>query len=56
MHRGSDQHGPRLDEELKHEQEAMLRGTGPSHAEEFRDSEFPTAEEEDERRENTENK
>jgi len=42
MERGSDKHGPRQDDELKHELEGMLRsGGGPSHAEEWRDPEPP---------------
>ena len=41
MERGSDKHGPRVDEQLKHELDGMLRGDGPSHAEEWRDPEPP---------------
>jgi len=41
MHRESDTHGPRQDENLKHELEGMLRGNGPSRAEEWRDPEPP---------------
>jgi hypothetical protein len=37
--RRSDKHGPRLDEELGREVEGMLRGTGPTHVEEWRDPE-----------------
>jgi hypothetical protein len=37
--RGSDKHGPRLDEQLEHELDGMLRGEGPTHAEEWRDPE-----------------
>jgi hypothetical protein len=35
----SDKHGPRLDEEMKHETEGLVRGGGPTHAEEFKDPE-----------------
>ncbi len=35
----SDKHGPRLDDEMKHETEGLLRGDGPTHAEEFKDPE-----------------
>jgi hypothetical protein len=35
----SDKHGPRLDDELKHETEGLIRGNGPTHAEEFKDPE-----------------
>lgn len=41
MHRESDQHGPRQDDELKHEMRGMLQGNGPSHAEEWRETETP---------------
>ena len=41
MPRESDLHGPRKDEELKHELEGMLRGNRPSRAEEWRDPEPP---------------
>jgi hypothetical protein len=37
--RGSDKHGPRLDDALSHEVEGLLRGTGPTHAEEWNDPE-----------------
>lgn len=33
MERGSAEHGPRLDEERKHETEGMVRGGGPTHTE-----------------------
>ena len=39
MHRESDTHGPRQDEELKQEMEGMLRGNGPSRASEWREVE-----------------
>ncbi|GAA3103118.1 DUF2795 domain-containing protein [Streptosporangium carneum] len=37
--RGSAKHGPRVDEERKHEVEGTVRGGGPTHAEEWRDRE-----------------
>jgi hypothetical protein len=43
MQRGSDTHGPRLDDEMAHEVEGMVRGNRPSRAEEWRDPE-PAAE------------
>ncbi|WP_309113209.1 hypothetical protein [Saccharothrix sp.] len=45
MERESTQHGPAVDDELKHEVEDQLRAGGPTHAEEFRDPEMPDAEE-----------
>ncbi len=33
--RGSAKHGPRVDEEQKHEVEGAVRGGGPAHAEEW---------------------
>lgn len=39
--RESDKHGPRQDDQLKHELEGMLRGAGPTRAEEWRDPEPP---------------
>lgn len=41
MHRESDTHGPREDEELKAEMQGMLKGNGPSRAEEWREPETP---------------
>jgi len=41
IHRESAKHSPREDDELKHELEGTLRGTGPTHAEEWRDPEPP---------------
>jgi uncharacterized protein DUF2795 len=35
----SGKHGPRLDDELKHETEGLIRGNGPTHAEGFKDPE-----------------
>lgn len=35
----SDKHGPRLDDELKHETEGLVRGEGPTHAEPFKEPE-----------------
>ncbi|MEV4569002.1 DUF2795 domain-containing protein [Nonomuraea sp. NPDC049419] len=47
MERGSDKHGPRLDEEQKHETEGMMRGGGTTHAEEWKEPEaMPSAGEE----------
>ncbi|SEM95442.1 DUF2795 domain-containing protein [Nonomuraea pusilla] len=37
--RGSDKHGPRLDEQQKHETEGMVRGGGTTHAEEWKEPE-----------------
>jgi hypothetical protein len=39
MSHKSDKHGPRLDDEMKHETEGMVRGDGPTHAEEFKEPE-----------------
>lgn len=39
MRHKSDKHGPRLDDELKHETEGLVRGGGPTHAEEFKEAE-----------------
>ena len=39
MERGSNQHGPRLDEELKHLTEPLERAGRESHVEEFREQE-----------------
>jgi Protein of unknown function (DUF2795) len=39
MERGSDKHGPRVDEELSHEVEGMVRGGHSTHAEEWKDPE-----------------
>ncbi|GAA2840644.1 hypothetical protein GCM10020220_032010 [Nonomuraea rubra] len=39
MERGSDKHGPRLDDEQKHETEGMVRGGGTTHAEEWKEPE-----------------
>ncbi|MFI8413192.1 hypothetical protein ACIGB6_12045 [Paeniglutamicibacter gangotriensis] len=44
--RGSDKHGPELDEQMKQEAEGGLKGIKPSHREEFRQSE-PFADETD---------
>jgi len=41
MHRGSEKHSPREDEQLKQELQGTLRGNGPSRAEEWRDPEPP---------------
>ena len=41
MQRGSDKHGARKDDALAHDIEGMIRGTGPTHAEEWKDPEPP---------------
>ncbi|EIE97856.1 hypothetical protein [Saccharomonospora glauca] len=41
MHRESDTHGPREDEELKAEMQGMLKANRPNRAEEWRDPEPP---------------
>ena len=37
--RGNTTHGPRQDEELKHEAQSFVQGHGPSHVEEWRQTE-----------------
>ncbi|HEY9505143.1 MAG TPA: DUF2795 domain-containing protein [Gemmatimonadales bacterium] len=39
MERGSSKHGPRLDDEQKHETEGLVRGGGSTHAEEWKQPE-----------------
>ncbi len=39
MERGSSKHGPRVDDEQKHETEGLVRGGGPTHTEEWRQPE-----------------
>jgi hypothetical protein len=39
MPRDSAKHGPRLDEEMRHETEGMVRGGGQTHAEEWKETE-----------------
>ena len=39
MDRGSDKHGARRDDELKHETEGLVRGRHSTHAEEWKDPE-----------------
>ncbi|NKQ57152.1 hypothetical protein HFP15_30205 [Amycolatopsis sp. K13G38] len=41
MHRGSEKHSPREDDQLKHELQGTLQGNGSSRAEEWRDPEPP---------------
>ena len=41
MERGSNKHSPRLDEELDHEVEGMVRSGRSTHAEEWADPEAP---------------
>jgi hypothetical protein len=48
MERGSAKHGPRLDDQQKHETEGLVRGTGPAHTEEWKEPEpLPTAADEE---------
>ena len=39
MERGNTEHSPRLDDQLKHEVEGMMRAERPTHAEEWREPE-----------------
>jgi len=40
--RGSNKHGPALDDQMKHEDQGLIQGNQPGHAEEFRETEpFP---------------
>ncbi|MDF5758696.1 DUF2795 domain-containing protein [Spongiactinospora sp. TRM90649] len=39
MERGSAKHGPRLDDQQKHESEGIVRGGGATHAEEWKEPE-----------------
>jgi hypothetical protein len=39
IERGNTTHGPRQDEELKHEAQPFVQGHGPSHVEEWRQTE-----------------
>ncbi|MDR8412100.1 DUF2795 domain-containing protein [Nonomuraea sp. 3-1Str] len=39
MDRGSAKHTPRVDEQQKHETEGLVRGGGPTHAEEWKEPE-----------------
>lgn len=39
MSEKSDKHGPRLDDQLRHETEGLVRGGGPTHAERGNDPE-----------------
>ncbi len=41
MERGSAKHSARQDEALAEEVEGLIRGTGPTHAEEWKDPEPP---------------
>lgn len=41
MERGSDKHGPRLDETMKHETEPLVRAGHEGHVEEWREAEPP---------------
>ncbi|MEO3874661.1 DUF2795 domain-containing protein [Nonomuraea sp. B12E4] len=43
MERGSDKHGPRLDDQQKHETEGLVRSGGSTHAEEWKEPESPLA-------------
>ena len=44
MERGSTKHGPKLDDELQHETEGMIRSGQPNRAEEHRETEAITPE------------
>lgn len=37
--RGSDKHGPHLDDQMKHEDQPLIQGNQLPHAEEWRDTE-----------------
>ncbi|HEX6755913.1 MAG TPA: DUF2795 domain-containing protein [Mycobacteriales bacterium] len=39
MDRGSSKHSPRMDERLEHEVQGMMKGEGPTHAEEWKEPE-----------------
>jgi hypothetical protein len=39
MERGSSKHGPRLDEEMKHETEGLVRSGHPSHVQDWKEPE-----------------
>ncbi|RAY15548.1 DUF2795 domain-containing protein [Actinomadura craniellae] len=39
MHRDSSKHGPRLDDQMKHETQGLIRGNGSTHAERWRETE-----------------
>src|SRR5919204_3153930 len=39
IERGSDKHGPRLDDAMEHEVEGLVRGDGSTHAEEWKEPE-----------------
>jgi len=39
MERGNNKHSPRVDEQLEHEVEGMMRAERPTHAEEWKDPE-----------------
>ncbi|WP_334172371.1 hypothetical protein [Sinomonas sp.] len=42
IERGSNKHGPQLDDEMKHEDQGTLRSGRPGHVEDFRQTEpFP---------------
>jgi hypothetical protein len=41
MHRDSDLHGPRKDDQIERELRGMLQGNGPTRAEAWRDLEAP---------------
>jgi hypothetical protein len=48
MERGSTKHGPKLDDELQHETENMMRSGQATHAEEFKETEAILGDESDE--------
>ena len=39
MERGSSKHGPHVDDQMKHEDQGLIQGNQPPHAEEWRDTE-----------------
>ena len=42
VERGSNKHGSQLDDQMKHEDQGLIQGSKPGHAEEFRETEpFP---------------
>lgn len=47
IQRGNAKHGPRFDEEHKHETQGLVRGSGSSHAQEWKDPEPSRLPEED---------
>lgn len=51
IERGSNKHGPHVDDEMKHEIDGALKGGHPAHVEEWRQTEpFPDDTDDDETR------